>query len=130
MIYLDVEKKIERLRETLHDNISKYGIDSEETRKVSLQLDKLINKHYKIENNDKFPAWSEMYNEYLVSYAILKRLTREFGEFPTVLAWNKYAKEYGHLSYACMQYISGLDWNKLRTKVKSEINQEKNLKKI
>lgn len=118
MFYLDVEKKIDRLREKMYKSIEENGLDSEETRKLSLKIDELINVYYK--ENKKYPEDNTMLKEYKKACEKLILVTREFGEFPKVDAWNQYAKKYGYLSSVSIEYISGLNWHKLRDKILSK----------
>lgn len=85
MIYLDVARKIEKLRGKLHKSINKNGLNSEETQKISREVDKLVNKYYKKEQQyqENKGALSEEYKE---AYEELKKLTKQFGEFPSVPA--------------------------------------------
>lgn len=63
-----------------------------------------------------------MYNAYLDSMFGLRKISKIFGEFPTIDEWNKYAKENYLLNSESIKYISGLDWNKLRNQIKKEMN--------
>ena len=42
----DNVKRIKSLRNKLHKSIKKYGVNAEETRKISDEMDKLINEYY------------------------------------------------------------------------------------
>lgn len=110
---MELKDEIEKLREELYKSISDRGIDIEETIEMSKKLDNLINGMKDIPNKKQ--------NNYDIAYEKLKKLTKDFGEFPTVKGWNKYAKENNLLSSSSMQYISGFNWNKLRAKILSEI---------
>lgn len=121
MIYKDISEKIKTLRDKLHKEINKTGIDSEETQKVSAELDAVINEFY---NKKEYNKDSIIYKEYLVAYNKLVQLTKQFGEFPTTKAWNKYATDNIYLSNKSIEYISELDWNNLRKKVFTEINKK------
>lgn len=115
MIYLDVAEQIEKTRKILHKNIEKYGIDSEKTREVSIQLDELINMYYGKDKEETMQA------ELKIAWEELKRYTRE-KEFPSVQEWDKYAKENELMSSESIKFLSRMDWNKLRNKIKAEIN--------
>lgn len=110
--------EIEQLRNKLHEAIDKYGIDAEETRKISAEMDKLLNKRGYNEKN-------LMYNKYLESMFELRKISKIFGEFPTISEWNKYAKENYLLNSESIKYMSGLDWNRLRSRIKKEMNIKK-----
>lgn len=110
----DITSKIEKLREKLHSNIDKYGLDSRQVRKTSDELDKLINEYY---STKKYPEDSDMYQAYLESINELKKITSDFNKYPTTKEWGKYAKEKGLLNVVALEYISGLNWNKLRDKI-------------
>lgn len=122
MIYKDIAGKIKELRIKLHKTIIQTGLNSKETKEASENLDKVINEFYK--NKKGYYKDNIMYKEYLVAYNKLVQLTIEFGEFPTTAAWNKYAKENVFLGNVSLEYISGLNWNKLRQKVLAEINKK------
>lgn len=114
--------KIEQLRNKLHEAIDKYGINAEETRKISVEMDKILNERGYNETN-------LIYNKYLESMFELRKISKIFGEFPIIDEWNKYAKENYLLNSESIKYISGLDWNKLRNRIKKEMNI-KNRKKF
>lgn len=117
VIQMKIKEDIEKLREELYKSIENNGLNAEETMKISKELDKKIQKYLK----DIEHIIDKKENRYNVSYKKLKKLTKDFGEFPTVKGWNKYAKENNLLSSSSIEYISGLNWNKLRTKILSEI---------
>lgn len=122
MIYLDVSRKIEKLRMKLYESIDKEGLNSENTRKISEKLDILINEYYQKEK--EYEKDNVVMYEYKVAYDKLEQLTREFGEFPSVISWNHYAKQNTYLNSESIKYISGLDWNKLRQKILYEIRKK------
>lgn len=113
------DEKMERLRERMHKVIDLYGIDSKEVRRVSSKLDKLINLSYSHEK--EYPEKAEMKYYYYESYEHLKKITREYGQFPTIAEWTKYCKEMCLLCAVSMQYISGRNWNDLRDFIITEI---------
>ncbi|MBE5805523.1 MAG: Spo0E family sporulation regulatory protein-aspartic acid phosphatase [Clostridiales bacterium] len=52
MIYRDIEKKIKRKQKKLDRFVSKYGLNSEKTLKISRDLDNIINEYlYYCDNN-------------------------------------------------------------------------------
>ena len=120
----DSIKKIRSLRNKLHKSIKKNGLDSDETRKISDEIDVLINKYYNNIQQIKYPAGSEMKIYYEYSYKQLKIVTQQLERFPSVQEWNKFAKENVLLSSMSMQYISKLNWNYLRTKILRELNMD------
>ena len=107
--------EIEELRQKLHRAIEEYGLNSEEVYKISIETDKLLNKRGYNEKN-------LMYNKYLESMFELRKISKIFGEFPTISEWNKYAKENYLLNSESIKYMSGLDWNMLRSRIKKEMN--------
>lgn len=115
-------KKIRNLRNKLHKSIKKSGLNSEETRKISDEIDVLINEYYNSIEQIKYPKYSEMLIYYNNSYKALKKVTNEMKKFPLVQEWNKYAKENNYLSHLSLEYISKLDWNYLQVKVERELN--------
>lgn len=120
----DNVKRIKSLRNKLHKSIKKYGVNAEETRKISDEMDKLINEYYDNIQRISYPTDSEMKVYYEQSYKQLKIVTQQLESFPSVQEWNKFAKENCLLSSMSMQYISKLNWNYLRTKVLRELNMD------
>lgn len=117
-------KRIRNLRNKLHESIKKNGLDSDKTRKISDEIDVLINEYYNNIQQIKYPADSEMKVYYEQSYKQLKIVTQQLERFPSVQEWNKFAKENYLLSSTSMQYISKLNWNYLRTKILRELNMK------
>ena len=120
----DNVKRIKSLRNKLHKSIKKYGVNAEETRKISDEMDKLINEYYNNIQRISYPADSEMKVYYEQSYKQLKIVTQQLERFPSIQEWNQIAKEKYLLSSTSMQYISKLNWNYLRTKILRELNME------
>lgn len=120
----DNVKRIKSLRNKLHKSIKKNGLDSDETRKISDEMDKLINEYYNNIQRISYPADSEMKVYYEQSYKQLKIVTQQLERFPSTQEWNKFAKENCLLSSMSMQYISKLNWNYLRAKVLRELNMD------
>lgn len=120
----DNVKRIKSLRNKLHKSIKKYGVNADETRKISDEMDKLINEYYDNIQRISYPTDSEMKVYYEQSYKQLKIVTQQLESFPSVQEWNKFAKENCLLSSMSMQYISKLNWNYLRTKVLRELNMD------
>lgn len=117
-------KRIRNLRNKLHESIKKNGLDSDKTRKISDEIDVLINEYYNNIQQIKYPADSEMKIYYEQSYKMLKIVVQQLERFPSVQEWNKFAKENCLLSSMSMQYISKLNWNYLRTKILRELNMK------
>jgi len=109
--------EIEQLRNKLHEAIDKYGINAEETRKISVELDNLL-------NNRGYNEKNLMYNKYLESMFELRKITKLFAKFPSVDEWNKYAKENLLLNSESIKYISGLNWHKLKDRIKNDLNKK------
>lgn len=120
----DSIKRIRSLRNKLHKSIKKNGLDSNETRRISDEMDKLINEYYDNIQQIEYPADSEMRVYYEQSYKKLKLVTQQLERFPSVQEWNKFAKEEYLLSSTSIQYVSKLNWNYLRTKVLRELNMD------
>lgn len=114
--------KIERLRKKLHNCIEKFGLDAEQTKKVSKELDELINEYMK--RQKIYPEGNIMINKYNNAIEKLEKLTAEFGEFPSIEKWNKYAKEKVLLNSESIKYISGLNWHELRDFILYKIDQK------
>ena len=64
-----------------------------------------------------------MYAQYRKAYRKLVLLTSQFNENISVEAWNKYAKDNNYLSVESMKFISGLNWNELKSKIDLEKNK-------
>lgn len=109
--------EVEELRKKLHEAIDKYGINSEEVYKISTEMDKLLNKHGYDDKN-------VMYNKYLDSMYELRKITKLFAKFPTVEEWNRYAKENLLLNSESIKYFSGLNWHKLKDRIKNDLNKK------
>lgn len=120
----DNVKRIKSLRNKLHKSIKKHGVNAEETRKISDEMDKLINEYYNNIQRISYPTDSEMRLYYEQSYKQLKIVTQQLERFPSIQEWNQIAKEKYLLSSTSMQYISKLNWNYLRTKILRELNME------
>lgn len=116
-IYLEIRK----LRRKLDKSVEKNGTDAEITKKISVEMDTLINNYYKSKKTREYPHTSEFLIYYEDSYKELRKVTKDFNEFPSVRAWDKYAQENYYLSSTAMQYISLLDWHKLRDRILAEI---------
>ena len=65
-------KKIKGVRKKLHKAISAYGINSEETRKFSDEIDKKINEYYKSIEQIQYPKNSIINIAKNKSYQALK----------------------------------------------------------
>ena len=118
----DEMKKIRNLRNKLHKSIQKNGLNSEETRRISDEIDILINEYYNSIKKTEYPKDSEMIFYYEKSYEALKNMTQQLERFPTVREWNNYARENNYLCHISLEYISKLDWNYLQIKVEKELN--------
>jgi len=117
-------KKIRSLRKKLDKSIQKSGLNSNETRKISNEMDILINEYYSSIEQKEYSEESNMIDYYKQSYKALKKITDEMKKFPSVQEWNKYAKENNYLSNVSLEYISKLRWNYLRVKVLRELNMK------
>ena len=120
----DVFKKISSLRNKLHKSIEKTGLNSEQTRKISIEIDELVKEYYDSIRETEYPEYSDMYLYYKKSYEALKSVTRQLTKFPTVPEWNKFAKTNGYLGHVPLEYISKLNWKYLKIKVERELNIE------
>lgn len=117
----DIVRKIKKTRKKLNISIEKNGIDSEQTEKLSKEMNDLINQYYEMKKV-YYPSNSTMKENYERSYKELKQLTKRLNKFPTVEKWNNYAKENNYLSNVSLEYISEIKWNYLRAKILSELN--------
>lgn len=110
------------LRKKLHKAIDKYDINSKEVAAISNKIDKELNKLDQRRRN--FREGSEIKEYYDTSIEELKKITQDFGDFPTVSEWNHYAKENNLLSSISIEYISGLNWKELREKILYETDKK------
>lgn len=73
----------------------------------------------------------EISQNYHKSYIALKKVTKDFFEFPTKESWDKYAKDNNYLSHVSLEFIVNLKWKKIKKLVESEIEKDsKNIKEI
>lgn len=79
MIYLDVAKRIEELREKLHKSIDENGINAKETQKISNNIDKLVNEYYK--EKKRYDDNNKLLIAYNKSIEALKQLTIDLRRF-------------------------------------------------
>ena len=105
----------EKMRQKLHEAIELNGLSSEKTRKISERYNELVNLHYQKER--QYNHNNLMYKKYVESVNYLKKITRDFIEFPTIKKWNHYAKENNLLNSESLKYISGSSWHDLRNKI-------------
>jgi len=120
----NILKQIRSCRKKLNSAVKRTGLNSIETRKISDKMNELINEYYSSIETVKFQSSSYMNDFYKTSYESLKKITEEFNKFPSIVEWNKYAKENNLLSSITMEYITTLDWNYLRAKIIREINEK------
>ena len=105
----------EKLRNKLHESIEINGLNSEQTKKISQRYNEMVNEYYK--NARQYHKGSLMYIKYIESIEALRKITRDFVEFPTIKAWNHYAKENDLLNSESIKYISGYNWHDLRNSI-------------
>ncbi len=116
---MNENERIERLREKLYKAIDEEGVNSPLAYKISQRIDKLINQQYR--NEIEYPYGAIIKEYYYKSYEHLKKLTKEYGVFPKIKEWNKYASEMNLLCHISIEYISGLNWNQLEKIIYLEI---------
>lgn len=121
---IDIFKRIKKLRKSLNKSIEKYGLNSNETKEISREMDELIKEYYSSVKTVEYPKFSDMSLYYKKTYEMLKSVTLQLNKFPSVQEWNSFAKENNCLSHISLEYISKLDWNYLEIKVKRELNLE------
>ncbi len=108
----------EKLRKKLDETIETYGLNSEQTRKISNRYNELVNSYYK--NERQFDPDSIMNEKYIETIRCLRQVTKDFVKFPTIKEWNCYAKQNNLLSSESLKYISGNSWHNLRNRILSE----------
>ena len=105
----------EKLRKKLEESIELNGLNSDQTRKISKRYNKLVNSYY--QNEKQYKKNNPMYIKYIESIQYLKKITKDFVEFPTIREWNYYAKENDLLNSESLKYISGSNWHDLRNRI-------------
>lgn len=108
----------EKLRTKLHESIEIYGLDSEETRRISERYNELVNFHY--QNERQYHKDSVMNIKYLESVQYLRKIASDFIKFPTIQEWNCYAKQNDLLNSESLKYISGNAWHGIRNRISSK----------
>lgn len=122
-----LEAKIEKIRNKLHREIEESGIKSDETMKLSDEINELINLYYATKdetytkNQKDYPKDSEVWQTYQKSYIELRNNTIELRQFPSTTKWNAFAKVSNYLNCQSIEYISGLTWNEMRERILKEI---------
>ena len=111
--------KLERLRMKLYRAIDMYGLDAEETQRISEKLDRLIVEQH--EHEVEYPIGSDIKEAYYRSIQILKDTTKDTGHFPTVKEWNTYAYKNCLLSHLSIEYICKMNWCKLEKYIRLQI---------
>lgn len=120
----NIFKKIKKVRVRLEECIKQNGLSSSKTRELSDEIDALLNEYEKSIDTVKYSEDSKMEIWYKESYLAIKKITRDFNKFPSIVEWNYYAKENNLLSNISVEYISRLNWNYLRTKILRELNMK------
>ena len=92
---------------------------AKETKKISKKFDELVSEFYKKEK--QYPTESIIHIKYLETIEELKKVTRDFSEYPTIKEWNKYAKTKNLLCSESLKYVTGINWHELRNRIKSEV---------
>jgi len=98
-------------REVLRYEILNLGIKISEIKNFEKKIDIILEQYYGREIK---------FNPYLNSKNKLIRLIIE-GDFPTVSEWNAIAREEGYLSHLSLEYITGKNWNGLKSILLREI---------
>lgn len=114
-----MSNRFEKLRKKLDKAVEVYGVNSKEAKKISQKFDELVSEFYKKEK--QYPTESIIYIKYLETIEELTKITRDFSEYPTIEEWNKYAKDKKLLCSESLKYITGINWHKLRNRIKSEV---------
>lgn len=120
-----MKTKIEEERNKLYKTITKNGINSAKTIKMSKDLNNLIVQYYsefaeelyiqeQVAKKECKKTYEDLYEQYLIAKTKLKELYIQNKKFPTVEEWNRYAKKYNYLNNVTMEYISKQSWHDLR----------------
>ena len=114
-----MNSRLEKLRKKLVKAVEVYWVNSKETKKISKKFDELVSEFYKKEK--QYPTESIIHIKYLETIEELKKVTRDFSEYPTIKEWNKYAKTKNLLCSESLKYVTGINWHELRNRIKSEV---------
>lgn len=117
-------KIIKGIRKKLNKAVIKYGLNSNETRKISDEIDKKINEYYNSIKQIEYPPNNILYENKEKAYKKIKEITYNNKKFPTVQQWNQIAKDKGYLSHISLEYMLQTNWNNLRTRILRELNIE------
>lgn len=117
-----IYKAIREKKKELNETIMKFGVNSKETVNISKEVEELINEYYKESRIREFPEESSIPKYFHESYKALKTYTLENGVFPSIVEWNKYANRFGYLTNISLEYITMMDWEEIRRKIKVELN--------
>lgn len=90
---------INEIRKKLHDSIKKYGIDSNYTYQISVELDKKIIEYYK--NRSMRMLFQKSCNGFY-------EYKETFGRKPSRKEWNRYAVQNDYLCSESMKYIGNI----------------------
>lgn len=119
-----ITRRIERARKKLHKSIQETGLNSYKTIEMSRQINILINRYYKTNRNERrgrhYEEDSFMEAMYNRSYEHLKNIAT-IEDFPSIEKWNQYARKNKCLNSQSMQYIAGMNWHKIRDKIKNNM---------
>lgn len=109
--------EFEELRKKLDESVEVNGLNAEQTQKLSKRYNDLVNFHYQKER--QYKENSLMYKKYIESLKYLRKITKDFVEFPKIKEWNYYAKQNNLLNSESLKYISGSTWHDLRNRIYS-----------
>lgn len=115
---MDGEKmKIKKVRKQLHKTIDRYGLCHERCIEEGKKFDQLaiskMKQCYKREEKKHLDK----------ALDALLFVTIQLEIFPSVTIWNHYAKENDTLSSITLEYMTGKNWNQLRTMTYKKIKQ-------
>ena len=79
-------------------------------------IDRILNIYNK--EGVKYPEGNILYKEYIKALQVLIKITKDFAKFPTVIEWDKYAKEQNLMSSESIKYITGINWHDIRDRVR------------
>lgn len=108
--------KLKRIRKKLNKEINKNGTISNRAIEAGKIIDQITVEEMQESYRQK--EWSLFER----SMKALQYVTVQLEKFPTVEEWNRFAMENGMYSSLSLEYMSQMNWNKIRTNIYKEIN--------
>lgn len=113
-------KKIKENQKKLDATIEEKGLKDIQVRKLSLKIDRMINKYYEQTETRHFTRNNISNLYYAESYYQLRNYIIDTYTIPSQSDWDKYAQEYGLMSSTSLCYITQNTWEMLMDRIKRE----------